>query len=99
MSTPEPKQREKTIRGLAHWIASQANGKQYILAMEALTEHEHFMNHPVKTKADLQHRQRFIDALNREGIFIKCATVSNALASAIRAIQIAERMVYAAEFN
>lgn len=99
MDQSKPKQREKTIRGLAHWIAAQANGKQYNLAMEALTEHEHFTNHPVKTKDDLQHRRRFIEELNREGLFIKSATVTNALTSAIRSIQIAERMIYAAEFN
>lgn len=99
MDQSKPKQREKTIRGLAHWIAAQANGKQYILAQEALTEHEHFLDRPITSKDDFKHRRRFVDELNREGIFIKSATVSNALASAIRSIQISEQMVYSAEFN
>lgn len=99
MDPSNPKQKEMTIRGLAHWIAMQSSEKQYAIAQDALTEHEYFCDHPVTSQNDLLKRKRYIEELNREGIFIKSATVGNALRSAIRSIQIAEQMIYAAEFN
>lgn len=97
MTAPTP--RPKTVRELAHWLAAQATPEQYVIAQDALTEHEYYSDHPTLSQEAFRYRKAFIAELNRQGLYIPNSTITNALNSAIRSIQIAERIIYAAEFN